>query len=305
MSKTLFAIKNIALALDASPYSIAALDEAVLLAERLEANLIAICIEDINMINAIQQPYSLTVTPFAKSMKINTNKMIDDMMKVQTGAVRKALEYATKSHKIKYELVIRRGIIVDEVIKASENADILILGWAGWKAADYYFAGTSCSKHGRFDFPVNRAVNIGSSVCSILNKLEVPALVLHNPISESCAMSVYYDGSEEAKKNLHMAEEAFRLLFAYCTKNDERTAFEVLITDESLRAEVMQKLSELNIKGSIIVLDKTKPLEQMALIIKASNTTLLVISANSPVLTDIHESLQKFNATSASILLTR
>ena len=304
-TQTLFAIKHIALALDASPYSIAALDEAVLLAERLDAELTAICIEDINMINAIQQPYSLTVTPFAKSMKIDNHKMIDDMMKVQTGEARRALEYATKNHKIKYELVIKRGFIAEEVIKASENADIVILGWAGWQAADFYFSNSSFGKHCRFDFPINRAVKIGSSVCSVVSKLKVSGLILHSPISHACSMSVFYDGSDDAKKNLYMAEEAFRLLFSYCKKGSEHTAFEVLITDEAYRKEVRILLAELKIKGSIIVLDKNKPLEQMALIVKASETNLLVISAKSSILNDIRSALKEFDAVSTSILLTR
>ncbi len=305
MSNNLFSIKNIALALDASPYSIAALDEAVLLAERLDAKLTAICIEDINMINAIQQPYSLTVTPFSKSLKINKDKMINDMMKVQTGAVQKALDYATKNHKIKYELIVKRGIIADEVINAAKNADILILGWAGWKAADFYFASSSFGKHYRFDFPVNKAVKIGSSVCSIIEKLNVPGLVLHNSISDSCSMSVYYDGTKDALKNLYMAEEAFRLLFSYCSTNQEKHAFEVLITEQSLMQDVKQILKQFNLKASVIILDKNKPLEQMALIVKASKTNLLVIHSNSSILKNTKIALREFDAVSTSILITK
>ena len=69
MSKTLFAIKNIALALDASPYSIAALDEAVLLAERLEANLIAICILHLHIFSTnilYQTAYNVKLTKVKK-----------------------------------------------------------------------------------------------------------------------------------------------------------------------------------------------------------------------------------------------
>ena len=295
-------IKTISLALDASPYSIAALDEAVEVAYRLGAKLNAICVEDINMIRAASVPYAVTVSPYSIGAKMQP-KLMDSLIKVQTKAAARALEYATKNKKVSCALTIKRGIIEKEVISEAGKSDILVLGWAGWQAADFYFSNHPATGQSRFNFPVSRIVKMGTSVRSIIKNVSVPTLILHGRISDACMLGVFFDKSRASEENLSYSLRIFDHLFSYCKKGKDFSGIEVFITDKSLgtKANNLLKLRP-DIKSKVTVLMANDIHSSLLSHIKDKEINLLSLSKSSSLVTT--DNLRIFDRVASSLLIT-
>lgn len=307
-------IKKIAIALDASPYSIAALDEAVLLAEYLNAEVKVLCVEDINMIRAAEQPYSVSISPFNYSNKIATN-MVSNLMRVQTNSARNALIYSVRGKKVKSSFEVKRGQIAEEVLKHSSLSDILVMGWAGWQASTSYFKGQTAKKQKRFAFPTSRMVKMGSSVSSVFYRSKIPCLVLRGAISDACFMSIFYDGSAEAKRNLSVAVNFFNLFLVYCKPSKDKVFLEVLITDneqknyvatqiDALKQTLRAEEIELEQKTEITLLDRSNLLASIVLAVSGKRTNLFAISGQSIIFNTNKEAIKIFNYMTSSLLVT-
>lgn len=121
-------IRRILVALDASPPSEAALEGAARLATRLEAELLGLFVEDIDLLN-------LAGLPFARescfSFALSRRLMAEDMeraLRAQAGRARALLEETATRQSLRWSFRVVRGRIAEELQVAAEQADLVASG---------------------------------------------------------------------------------------------------------------------------------------------------------------------------------
>ena len=125
-------LRRILVGIDASPFSRMALRSAVALAERVDAALDAVFVEDINIVRLAAHPmaqgFSLT-PPHSHDMD---EALVAAMLELQSAAARKAFDEAQGPAR---SFIVRRGRVEAELLDAAQGADLICLGWSGRAAA--------------------------------------------------------------------------------------------------------------------------------------------------------------------------
>jgi nucleotide-binding universal stress UspA family protein len=189
-SHSTLAIRRILVALDASPSSLAALRGAVVLAARMEAELLGLFVEDVDLLRLSDSPYAREILyPTAKEIPLDRASM-ERKLRAQAEQAREALATAAKRAQVEWSFRIVRGEVSSEVLAAAAGADLLALGRRGW----------SFSQKLRF----------GSTALAVLSG-EMPALLLsESGMNLSLPVLACYDGSAAAQRGLLLAADLAR-----------------------------------------------------------------------------------------------
>jgi nucleotide-binding universal stress UspA family protein len=124
-------IKRILVALDASPHSRAALEEAAALAARLNAELLGLFVQDLELVQLAQLPFAREVgLTSAESRALDPGSM-DLALKAQAQTARTQFESIAQHHRLHFSFRVARGHVVNELLAASGEVDLLALGSAG------------------------------------------------------------------------------------------------------------------------------------------------------------------------------
>lgn len=124
-----FAPRRVVVALDASPGSLAALDAAADLAARVEAELLGVFVEDINLIRLAELPVTRNVSLAAGTEEPLRPAEVEAHMRDLATRARQALSAAASRCRVTGSFRVARGPVVREVLAAAEKSDLLILGW--------------------------------------------------------------------------------------------------------------------------------------------------------------------------------
>lgn len=125
-------IERILVALDASPHSLAALEAAIKLAARAEAELVGIYVEDVNLIRLSELPFTHEIGLYsARARRVDTQQM-ESQLRTQARRARRALRVAAESAHLHWSFRVTRGAIPAELLAAALESDLIILGKAGW-----------------------------------------------------------------------------------------------------------------------------------------------------------------------------
>ena len=149
-------IRRILVALDASTYSLVALQAAVALAAEQEAELVGLFVEDINLLHLSELPFSHEIRRLSATASQLSGQRMKVAMRIQAARARRALENAAARAEIASTFRIVRGHVSLELVAASLEADLLILG--------------------RVSQPLTRRVKIGSTARAVA--LQTPRSVL-------------------------------------------------------------------------------------------------------------------------------
>jgi nucleotide-binding universal stress UspA family protein len=178
-------IRRILVALDASPHSLAALDAAIELAARFEADLEGLYVEDVNLLRLADLPFVQEVGIYsARRRRLNTREL-ERQLRAQTARIQRSFRGATAQAEITCTFRVSRGAVVSEVVSAASGSDVVILGRAGW----------TLTPSGR----------LGSTVRQILNQATGMALILREGSRLSPPILVVYDGSSLGRRALGAA----------------------------------------------------------------------------------------------------
>jgi nucleotide-binding universal stress UspA family protein len=91
-------IRRILVALDASRQSVAALQVAADLASHLEAELVGLFVEDINLLRLAELPFAREVGSYSATRRRLNTRQVERQLKVQAERARRALEaYADRA----------------------------------------------------------------------------------------------------------------------------------------------------------------------------------------------------------------
>ena len=178
-------IKQILVALDGSPSSISALEKGVELAARLNAELVGLFVEDINLLRATQLPFAQEISLFHSGLRRLEALDLERQLRAQADRVRRIMERMSSAKKVPTIFRTARGSVTEEILNAGKDADLLVLGKTG----------RSLPGFGR----------AGSIVRSVVVRRPGMTLVWHTHGVEIKPVFVIYDGSEGAVKALEVA----------------------------------------------------------------------------------------------------
>lgn len=182
-----FKIRRILVALDASPHSMAALAAAVELAARLEAELLGLFVEDVELLRLADSPYARELLyPLATEAPLNRASM-ESKLRAQSEQARQALAAAAKHSQVRWSFRTVRGDVASEVLAAATEADLLAMGKLGWSFGTQFRMGSTALQ-----------IAAGTTPVLLLSEHGMPPDV--QPV-------VYYDASPAAKRGLLAAAE--------------------------------------------------------------------------------------------------
>jgi nucleotide-binding universal stress UspA family protein len=120
-------IRRILVALDATRASAAALEAAVSLAEHLEAELLGLFVEDVNLLRLAALPFAHEVGfPSARARRLESDDM-ERTLRAQATLAQQALVTAVHQRRVPWSFRVVRGQVVTELLAASQQADLIAI----------------------------------------------------------------------------------------------------------------------------------------------------------------------------------
>jgi nucleotide-binding universal stress UspA family protein len=189
------AIRRILVALDASAHSLAALQAAADLAERLDAELQGLFVEDIHLLRLSEHPLAREVTFFSAQPRLFDRQNAELQLRTQAREARRALERLAVRGGLRWSFRVSQGSIPDEILVAAGEADLVILGKAGWSGRR----------------------RLGSTARAIVYQASCPALFLQKGASLSLPVVAVYDGTDQARRAVAFGATMLRERAGYLT----------------------------------------------------------------------------------------
>lgn len=176
-------IRRILVALDASVQSLAALEEAATLAATMEAELMGLFVEDINLVRIAGLPFARQISYPSGEEERMSSARIDRELKARAELARKAMASAAERRHAQWSFRIVRGEVTGEILAASTQADLIFFGKTGWSPA--------------------RAM--GSTAQALVAGARGALLLVQQVVPEGEPVLALYDGTDSARRALEMA----------------------------------------------------------------------------------------------------
>ncbi len=272
------AIRRILIALDASPASMAALEAAAELAERLDAELLGLFVEDINLLRLSELPFARQVGQHSASVSQINREQVEQQLRAQASQVRRALADLAQRGNLRTEFRVARGSITAELLQAALDTDLIILGKAGW----------------------SHRQKLGSTARTMIKRSPGHTMFLQHGAHIAHAVGVIYDGSVLAARALGLAANLLP---------DINTGLSILVLAEKvelahqMEPDIEDWLTAHHLTGHIHWVHGPGG-RRLANLVRAEHLGILVLPAYLEALQE--EELEEFlNETSTPVLLVR
>ncbi len=253
MNKTTpkFLIRRILVALDDSPHSQSALEAAANLAARLDAELIGVFVEDVNLLRLAQLPFAQEVRQSTATVEKLELHNLRRQLRLQAAQAQKNLERIARRLSLHCTFRVAHGPVSAEVLAAALEADLLALGRV------------SHARHSRLGSTAKTAVSQTTRTVLLMR----PGHFFNQPVL------VVYDGTSGSEQALAVA--------AYLAKGDGRLQI-LLWADTPQQAtqyeqNVRQTLQNKELRLQFRQLTQTDS-ANLAYAIKLSGMGLMVLS---------------------------
>ena len=253
-------IRRILVALDASPHSLAALDAAAELAARLQAELMGLFVEDINLLRLAGLPFAREIHAFSGRPRDLDSQYMERELRAQAERARRALARAAEQAQVRWSFRVARGAVLSEVLQASAEADLISLGKLGWSASTRR--------------------ELGSTARGVLSQARCHALLIQHEVPHDAPVLVLYDGSAGAAKALSTAARLAQ------GRDGRLTVLIVARTPavaQRLQTQVAERLREWDVQAhyrQLIGADAS----WLAQVVRAEGNSLVVLPDESPLL---------------------
>lgn len=178
-------IHRILVALDASRHSLAALQAAAELASTLEAELLGLFVEDVNLLRAAGLPMARELQfPFARHAKMDPQRM-RRQLRAQAQQARQALSSICEEHHIEWTFRVVRGSVSSKLLEEAAKVDLVCMG--------------------RASRPVTQRLRMGSTARAAATGAQRSVLVISQGARIQAPVVVTYDGSSDADQALLLA----------------------------------------------------------------------------------------------------
>jgi nucleotide-binding universal stress UspA family protein len=215
-------IRRILVALDASPSSLAALEAAVTLAGRMQAEILGLFVEDVELLRTAESPYAREILyPSAQEAPVSRLSM-ESTLRTQAEQARSSLTRAAQRANVPCSFRCVRGQVTAELLAAAARTDLIALGKLGWSLGARFRIGST-------------ALGLAESALPVL-------LLPEHWTPAALQFLVYYDGSAEARRALSWAGQLAEI--------DAGTLTVLLTTKSPDEARAMQDEVEDILEGS-------------------------------------------------------
>lgn len=178
-------VRRILVALDASPHSLTALAAAARLAQELQAALMGLFVEDVNLLKLAQLPFAQEIHyPRATTQKLDA-PLMEKRLREQADQAKESLRQIAEQASLAWSFRVSRGAVTAELLAAAVEADLLVLG--------------------RISRRLARSPRLGSTARTAVTQAKPPILLLGSAFDLTEPLLVVYDGSAMAQKALVMA----------------------------------------------------------------------------------------------------
>jgi nucleotide-binding universal stress UspA family protein len=253
-------IRRILVALDASLHSRAALEAAFELAEALNAEIVGIFVEDVNLLRLAELPFAREV-----GYPSGTDRPLDSLsmereLRIQAEQARQTLAGLAVRRQVRWSFRVVRGRVAAELLTAAQEADLLALGRASWAST--------------------RLVPLGATARMVVAQASGPVLLLQHGHAICQPVQLVYDGSPAARRALSTAAQL--AVFAGGTLN-VMVVTDVPESARRLQEELDARLQAQQVKGRYRHLLKPTA-EELAQALRMTGGGTLIISADNPLL---------------------
>jgi len=178
-------LRRILVALDASPDSLGALAAAVKLARQTAAELEGLFVEDTDLLSLADSPFAREIGYHSAKETALSRASMERKLHAQSELARKALESAAREAQVPWSFRTVRGHVTPELLAAAAEADLLAMGQLGWS--------------------VGSQLRIGSTALELMASTTPLLLSSRKPLPAKAALCAYYDGSPAAKRAFQVA----------------------------------------------------------------------------------------------------
>jgi nucleotide-binding universal stress UspA family protein len=203
-------IERILLAIDASPGSLAAMEAAVELAAEHDAELVAVYVEDSDLLRLARLPFASEVVNYSARLRTLGPDRLAKQLRAQAAQARRALAREATRFGIRWRFQVSRGRIPLVILAQAEQADLLIVGKSGWSGLD----------------------RVGSTTRVLLVEGAHHTLVLHESSRLARPVMVAYDGRPVSRMALEVAADFAQV--------HVRGLSVLLLADDQARARELQ-----------------------------------------------------------------
>lgn len=120
--------------LDDSRQGLAALQAAAALAEQVRAELVALFVEDLDLLHCAAFPFSCEVGASSGVARPLSLELMESNLIRQVRRVERALQQAAAGRELRHRLQVSRGQVASEALAEASPGDVLVLGKAGLSA---------------------------------------------------------------------------------------------------------------------------------------------------------------------------
>ena len=217
-------IRRILIALDASPASQAALELAVDLAMRYQAELIGIYVEDINLLRSAEIPFTKEIGFYSASSHQIDISHIERELRAHARRVEQLLASIAQRANLRWSFRSTRGVIPGELLSAAADTDLIILGKTGWSGGN----------------------QIGSTAKEVAVRAPIQSLILLHKVRPGSPIMVVYDGSLASQNALIAARRI---------SSPESTLTVLILAETKVEAEQLQAQVQARFQEDEINLD--------------------------------------------------
>jgi nucleotide-binding universal stress UspA family protein len=180
------AIRRILVALDASPDSLAAVEASATLAAALEAELVGLYVEDVNVLRLVGRAATTEIDVLSGRPRPLARRDLERQLRIQASRARRTLEKTAERMSLRWSFRTARGRVTAEI--RSAEADLITLGVRG---------------HGLGRGP-------GSTVLDLLHAAGAPILVTRRGIRVGGIVHVLHDGGATGERAVEIAARLAR-----------------------------------------------------------------------------------------------
>jgi nucleotide-binding universal stress UspA family protein len=219
-------IRRILAALDASASSLSALQTAVDLAARFDAELQGLFVEDINLLRLAQLPFAREISFFSPHSRRIVPEEMELQLRAQASRIPDVLAKTADRLGVTWEFRIVRGDVGSEVLSAGAGADLVVMGKIGRSLPGMQRSGSTV-----------RTLLLNRTGMTMI--LQTRVQLIRTPV---IAM---YDESESADKTLDIAVQLAKLhdaplVIFIIAKNAEKAETSELRASEQLHDQDVQ-----------------------------------------------------------------
>lgn len=180
-------IRRILVAVDGSTASASALQASAELAQRERAELVGLYVEDLNLVRFAGLPFAREVgITLCERRRVDVRNM-ERAMRGQALRARVALERIVERLRLQGTFRVARGAVIEELLVAAREADLIVLGAAGVEPA------------------LRRRV--GETLRGVVARAQHPVLVMAPGAGLRPPVVALYDGSEAGRRALEIGAQ--------------------------------------------------------------------------------------------------